>query len=158
MWKAYSVTCANPLCFSQYTYTQFRHTTFSVSITMSRLSTHSLIWAFVLLNKTRQKCFEQFLNLNSGEEVGLYLFPVPVLFFPRDWSSGIVHPDNGAAVGIVALFCPGSPVFCRPNVTATPSKASEGWWKWAKGLLNSHSQLRVLVPLRAQRDLCPCLC
>lgn len=42
-----------------------------------------------------------FLNLNPGQEVGLYLFPVPVLFFLRDSCSEIVHPDNGAVVGIV---------------------------------------------------------
>lgn len=52
----------------------------------------------------QQKHFEQFLNLNSRQEVVLYLFPVPVLFLPGDLLLKIVHPDNGAAVGIVTLF------------------------------------------------------
>lgn len=43
------------------------------------------------------------LNLNPGPEVGPCLFPAPVLFLLRD-SLEIVHPDNGAAVGIVHCF------------------------------------------------------
>lgn len=38
------------------------------------------------------------------QEVGLCLFPVPALFVLGDWSAGIVPPDNGAALGVVALF------------------------------------------------------
>lgn len=44
---------------------------------------------------------KELLNLNPGQEVGLYLFPFPALFLLRDWSFEIVHPDNGATVGIV---------------------------------------------------------
>lgn len=59
---------------------------------------------------TKHSKVEQQLNLNPGQEVGLYLFPAPILFLPRDRSLDIVHPDNGAALGIVALFCPGCAV------------------------------------------------
>ena len=99
------VPCTYSHCFTWLISAQRRHTTPSVSITMSRPSTHSLIWPFVLLDKTTAKCFEQILNLNSGQEVGLYLFPAPVLFLPRDWSFGIVHPDNGAAPQWALLHC-----------------------------------------------------
>lgn len=47
------------------------------------------------------KGVKPFLNLNPGQEVGPYLFPLPVLFLLMDLCFEIVHPDNGAVVGIV---------------------------------------------------------
>lgn len=61
--------------------------------------------------KQHKKSFEQFLKLNSAQEVGLHLLPGPALFLSRDWWWKIVRPDNGAAVGIVALFRASPPVF-----------------------------------------------
>lgn len=55
---------------------------------------------FIVVHHQKQP----FLNLNPGQEVGPYLFPVPVLFLLRDWPFEIVQPDNGATVGIIHCF------------------------------------------------------
>lgn len=72
---------------------------------MPRPGIHSLIWALsVVVQTSSKKDFQQFLNLNSAQEVALYLFPVSVLFLDRDWSFKIVHPNNGATAGTVVFF------------------------------------------------------
>lgn len=96
--------CQPPLFLLKSMQTIPTHESLSIHNNAHGSCTTSLIWAFVLLNNMQQKHFEQFLNLNCRQEVVLYLFPVPVLFLPGDLLLKIVHPDNGAAVGIVTLF------------------------------------------------------
>lgn len=96
VWKSSSGTCQ--ICCLTYTFSYSLHTH------KANICIHNNVVSKlqVLIVVRHQK--QPFLNLNPGQEVGPYLFPVPVLFPLRYWAFEIVHPDNGATVGIVHCF------------------------------------------------------
>lgn len=81
------------------THTMLTHD--SLCIHNDATSRHSFLNLGFVGQASSKKDFQQFLNLNSGQEVALYLFPVSVLFLDRDWLFEIVQPNNGATAGIV---------------------------------------------------------
>lgn len=69
---------------------------------MSWSGTHYLIWSFC---QCITQCFDQLLNIKAGQDVGPYLFPLPVLFPPGNGLLGLLT-DNEVAVGIVNIVGP----------------------------------------------------
>lgn len=140
--------CANPFViltyiYIQFPYTQYRHTTFSVSITRSHPTTRSLIWPFGVLNQTTPKWSEQFLYLNSGQEVGLYLFPVPALFLQGLGYLRLFILTMGPQWALLHCFATvpkqyikqcGATGFSMTLCHVASSTTSEGWWKWTNAV------------------------
>lgn len=132
VWKAYGHVCVSPFVSFTDIYIQFSCTQCWHDFVCIHNNVRSIIWAFLVLLQPVSKRFDQFLNLILRQDVALYLFPVPGLFLPRAWSFQIVHPDNGAAVGIVHCFVQAPVGFRWTEVMATLSKMNDGRGKWTK--------------------------
>lgn len=122
VWK--SSSCQ--VCDSTYIITYSVHT----HNANTRLCVHNNVMSYSKSSLWPPKGVKPFLNLKPGQEVGPYLFPFPVLFLLRDLCFEIVHPDNGAVVGIVhcVSFFPG----CAALVMTYPIKQERRCWNCSR--------------------------
>lgn len=132
VWK--SSSCQ--VCDSTYIITYSVHT----HNANTRLCVHNNVMSYSKSSLWPPKGVKPFLNLKPGQEVGPYLFPFPVLFLLRDLCFEIVHPDNGAVVGIVHCVSFFQAVLHLWWLTPSNKSAGAGTAAgrgWSEGLLSS---------------------
>lgn len=132
----------------------------------TRLCVHNNVMSYSKSSLWPPKGVKPFLNLKPGQEVGPYLFPFPVLFLLRDLCFEIVHPDNGAVVGIVHCISFFSRLCCTcddlPHQTRAPvlelqpgeGKARDCWAHPGWDFFFSFACMRCLIEAAEPNRCC----